>query len=234
MTETAWEPRSKGIIEVLPDEIDDFEQQVKRFRAGGVERDGLHGLPPAAGDLRAASAGRPDVPGEGALRRADRRPAGRPGRGGREVRAPAQGPRDHQGELPVPPHQAGGDGGGDARPGRRGAGIQGGVRNTVRNVTGCPQAGVCADEALRRDALRGSLLPLLRSAPVHPGAAAQVQDGLLRLRAGLRHHLHPRHGVHSPRRGGQARVQDGHRGRGPPSWPGSRRRCTSSCRWRST
>jgi len=34
MTQTDWKPRSEGIIEVRPEEIDDFELQVKRFQAG--------------------------------------------------------------------------------------------------------------------------------------------------------------------------------------------------------
>ena len=34
MTQTEWKPRSKGIIEILPEEISDFETQVARFRAG--------------------------------------------------------------------------------------------------------------------------------------------------------------------------------------------------------
>ncbi len=34
MTQTEWKPRSQSIIEILPEEIDDFERQVARFRAG--------------------------------------------------------------------------------------------------------------------------------------------------------------------------------------------------------
>ena len=34
MTQTDWKPRVPGIIEVLPEEIDDFESQMKRFQAG--------------------------------------------------------------------------------------------------------------------------------------------------------------------------------------------------------
>ena len=34
MTQTKWTPRTQGIIEILPEEIDDFELQVKRFEAG--------------------------------------------------------------------------------------------------------------------------------------------------------------------------------------------------------
>lgn len=34
MTKTEWKPRSEGIIEVRPEEHDDFELQVKRFQAG--------------------------------------------------------------------------------------------------------------------------------------------------------------------------------------------------------
>ena len=34
MTQTAWKPRAAGIIDVMPEEIDDFELQVNRFQAG--------------------------------------------------------------------------------------------------------------------------------------------------------------------------------------------------------
>ena len=34
MTQTRWRPRTQSIIEVVPEEIDDFELQVKRFKAG--------------------------------------------------------------------------------------------------------------------------------------------------------------------------------------------------------
>ena len=34
MTQTEWKPRTKGIIEILPEEITDFEEQVRRFQAG--------------------------------------------------------------------------------------------------------------------------------------------------------------------------------------------------------
>ena len=34
MTQTEWKPRAQGIIDILPEEIDDFETQVARFQAG--------------------------------------------------------------------------------------------------------------------------------------------------------------------------------------------------------
>ena len=34
MTQTDWKPRTQGILEILPEEISDFETQVARFRAG--------------------------------------------------------------------------------------------------------------------------------------------------------------------------------------------------------
>ena len=34
MTQTEWKPRTQGILEILPEEIADFEKQVARFRAG--------------------------------------------------------------------------------------------------------------------------------------------------------------------------------------------------------
>ena len=37
MTQTDWKPRTQGIIEVLPEEIADFEEQVKKFQSGEWE-----------------------------------------------------------------------------------------------------------------------------------------------------------------------------------------------------
>ena len=34
MTQTDWQPRQQRVVEVIPEEIDDFETQVKRFHAG--------------------------------------------------------------------------------------------------------------------------------------------------------------------------------------------------------
>ncbi len=34
MTQTEWQPRTQGVLEVLPEEISDFEKQVARFRNG--------------------------------------------------------------------------------------------------------------------------------------------------------------------------------------------------------
>ena len=34
MPKSDWKQRSEGVIEVRPEEIDDFELQVKRFREG--------------------------------------------------------------------------------------------------------------------------------------------------------------------------------------------------------
>ena len=34
MTQTEWKPRVQGIIDVMPEEIDEFETEMERFRAG--------------------------------------------------------------------------------------------------------------------------------------------------------------------------------------------------------
>ena len=34
MTQAEWKPKTQGIIEVLPEEINDFEKEVRRFQAG--------------------------------------------------------------------------------------------------------------------------------------------------------------------------------------------------------
>ena len=51
--------------------------------------------------------------------------------------------------------------------------------NTVRNVTGCAIAGVCANETFRRHSVRRGILPILRQAPLHTVDAAQDQVRLL-------------------------------------------------------
>ena len=37
MTQTEWKPRTKGIIDIVPEEIEDFELQVKRFQSGDFD-----------------------------------------------------------------------------------------------------------------------------------------------------------------------------------------------------
>ena len=54
--------------------------------------------------------------------------------------------------------------------------------NSVRNVTACELAEVCAERALRRDALRRGHRPPLPAASALEHLAAQVQDRLQRLR----------------------------------------------------
>ena len=37
MVQTEWKPRAEGVIEIMPEEIDDFELQVKRFQSGDFD-----------------------------------------------------------------------------------------------------------------------------------------------------------------------------------------------------
>ena len=146
MTETAWKPRSSGIIEVLPDEIDDFEQQVKRFRAGEWSendfmafrlRQGVYGQRQAEAQMfrikvpfGGLTADQLDALGVVAERFAPLH------KGHVTTRENFQ---FHHIELE------------DTAEAMRvigdvGLGSREACGNTVRNVTGCPQAGVCADE----------------------------------------------------------------------------------------
>ncbi len=50
--------------------------------------------------------------------------------------------------------------------------------NSVRNITACPYAGVAADEAVRRHAVRRGADALPAASSAQLGAAAQVQDRL--------------------------------------------------------
>ena len=54
--------------------------------------------------------------------------------------------------------------------------------NSVRNITGCPYAGVAADERVRRHAVRRGADALPAAASAQLDAAAQVQDRVRRLR----------------------------------------------------
>ena len=61
-----------------------------------------------------------------------------------------------------------------------------GCGNTVRNVTGDPWAGVCADELFDLTPVRRRLRALLRAPPDDAAHAAQGQDGVRRLARGPR------------------------------------------------
>ena len=146
MTQTKWEPSTPGVIEVLPGEIDDFEAQVKRFQAGEWNtndfmafrlRQGVYGqrqsdvqmirIKAPFGGLTAEQL---DALGEFA-----------------EVYAPLNKGHVTTRENFQFHHIPLGDTPAIMRLlGDVGLSTREACGNTVRNVTGCPMAGVCADE----------------------------------------------------------------------------------------
>ena len=189
--------RAKGVIEIRPEEIEDFDLQVKRFQAGEWDetefqafrlKQGIYGQrQPDAQMVRVKvpfgglTAEQMDALGEVSARFAPLN------KGHVTTRENVQ---IHHVKLEDTPELM-------RLLGTAGLTTREACGNTVRNVTGCPMAGVCADEPFDVTPVRCCLRPLLRQAPVHAGVAEEVQDGLLGLRAGLRHHGHPRHGIHS-------------------------------------
>ena len=146
MTQTEWKPRARGIIDVLPEEIDDFELQVKRFQAGEFDptefqayrlKQGIYGQ--RQPDVHMV---RVKVPFGGL--RADQLDA--LGVFAEEYAPLKKGhvtTRENFQFHHVPIE--------DAAPvirllGEVGLTTREACGNTVRNVTGCPMAGVCEDE----------------------------------------------------------------------------------------
>ena len=146
MTQTEWKPRTEGVIEILPEEIQDFDLQVKRFQAGEFDptefqayrlKQGIYGQRQADvhmvrvkvpfGGLTAAQ-----LDGLGVVA-SDYAPLNK---GHVTTRENIQ---YHHVKLD------------DATNVMRVLGDVGlttreACGNTVRNVTGCPMSGVCADE----------------------------------------------------------------------------------------
>ena len=153
----------------------------------------VHQVPPEAGRLRPAPAGRADDPREAAVRRdhagADGEVRGR----GREVRAAEQGPHHDAPEHPDAPHPAARRREGDPRARRGGAVEPRGLRQHDAQRDRRPVGGRRQGRAVRPDALRGSVRALLRAPPDHAGDAAQGQDRLRRLVRRPRDLRHPRH-----------------------------------------
>jgi len=146
MTQTEWKPRTQRVIEILPEEIDDFELQVKRFRAGEFDetefqayrlKQGIYGQrQPDAQMVRVKvpfgglTADQLDALGEGADRFAPLR------KGHVTTRENFQ---FHHVKLDDTPAFM-------RLIGDVGLSTREACGNTVRNVTGCPLAGVCGDE----------------------------------------------------------------------------------------
>ena len=181
------------VIPIIEREFDDFDTESAKFLRRRDARGGVHRVPPEAGGLRPAPGGRPDDPGQAALRRGDARAAGGLRRRHRALRPAAQGPHHHPAELPVPPC-----------PARRRRQVHpDDLRRRALQPRGVRQHGAQRDRrpvgrrlggrAVRPDALRGRLRPLLRPPSRDPAHAPQGEDGLHRHRRGPGDHRHPRH-----------------------------------------
>ncbi len=146
MTENGWKPRNQSVIEILPEEIDDFEQQVKLFQSGQWDetefqafrlRQGIYGqrqpdsqMVRVKAPFGGLSAAQMDALGVVSSKYAPLN------KGHVTTRENVQ---FHHVKLADTPDfmRVIGD---------EGLSTREACGNTVRNVTGCPLAGVCADE----------------------------------------------------------------------------------------
>ena len=135
-----------AVFRIDYDEIDEFEARAKKFRIGDEDRLDLPALPPVARHLRPASGRQPDDAHQAALRRRDRGPDGRPGRGCEKYSGL------HRGHITTREnfqfHFVNLD---DAAKVMRILGAAGlttreACAHTVRNITACPDAGISPDE----------------------------------------------------------------------------------------
>ena len=146
MAQSDWKPRNQSIIEILPEEIVDFENQVKKFQAGEFDetefqafrlKQGIYGQrQPESQMVRVKvpfgglTADQMDALGEAASKYAPLN------KGHVTTRENVQ---YHHIKLE--------DSADFMRiVGNEGLSTREACGNTVRNVTGCPLAGVCSDE----------------------------------------------------------------------------------------
>ena len=146
MTQTQWKPRAQGIIEVFPEEIDDFELQVKRFQSGEWDptefqafrlKQGVYGQRQADAQMfrikvpfGGLTADQLDALGVGAEKYTPLK------KGHVTTRENFQLHHIKLEDIPAFMRVIG----------EVGLSTREACGNTVRNVTGCPLAGVCADE----------------------------------------------------------------------------------------
>tara|TARA_B100001123_G_scaffold75696_1_gene85422 strand:- start:2654 stop:4417 length:1764 start_codon:yes stop_codon:yes gene_type:complete len=146
MPDSAWKPKSQRVLEIIPEEIEDFETQVKRFRAGEWDetafqafrlKQGVYGQrQPDTQMLRikapfgGLTADQLDALGEGARRFAPLK------KGHVTTRENFQFHHINIDDTPEFMRVIG----------NVGLSTREACGNTVRNVTGCQMAGVCADE----------------------------------------------------------------------------------------
>jgi len=147
MTQTTWKPRVQRVIEVIPEEIEDFEAQVKRFQAGKWDetefqafrlRQGVYGqrqpethMVRVKAPFGGLTAGQLDALGVVAGKYAPLN------RGHITTRENIQ---FHHIKLEDTPDFL-------RIIGDEGLSTREACGNTVRNVTGCAMAGVCSDES---------------------------------------------------------------------------------------
>jgi sulfite reductase beta subunit-like hemoprotein len=147
MTQTTWKPRTQGIIEVLPEEIEDFEREVERFQAGEWDpndfmafrlRQGVYGQRQADTQMMRVkapfgrlTADQLDAFGVVAEQYAPL------GKGHVTTRENIQFHHMQLADAAKVMRILGDDG----------LSTREACGNTVRNVTGCAMAGVCSDEA---------------------------------------------------------------------------------------
>ena len=216
------------VIPILEREFDDFDTESTRFLKGELEEDDVHQVPPQAGRLRPAPAGRADGPGEAADGRRHARPARRLRRRHRALRAAAQGSHHDAPEHPDAPRAARRRGQADPRARRRRPVEPRGLRQHDAQRHRRPARGHARGRAVRHHPVRRRLRPLLRASPDHAGDAAQGQDGIHGHRRGQRDHPDPRHGVRARSCATASAASRSASAAAPRSCRASRRRCTSS------
>ena len=213
MTQTEWKPRTQGILEILPEEISDFETQVARFRAGEWSendfmafrlRQGVYGQRQMDAQMfrikcpfGGLNADQMDALGVLADEYAPLK------KGHVTTRENFQFHHIRLEDGPAIMRLIGDVGLEHSRS----------MRQHRAQCYGLRHRGRLRQRAVRRHALRGSLCALLRAPSVQPGPAAQGQERVLRLRQRLRHHAHPRCRLPSAHSGWQKGLQDGGRRR---------------------
>ena len=200
------------------EDIDAFVDMLERFENGRHHARRVARVPPDQRHLRPAPGGRLDDPREASVRPRQRQAAGGVRRGRREWAGSGVGHVTTRQNIQLHFVKEA-----DAEKALRllaevGLTTREACGNSVRNITGCPFAGVARARAVRRDALRrrGHAPPPARSVLV--GAAAQVQDRVRRL---LRLRRHP---------GADQRPRLSDHASTPPGTPGSRSTWAAACR----
>ena len=213
MTQTEWKPRTQGILEILPEEISDFETQVARFRAGEWSendfmafrlRQGVYGQRQMDAQMfrikcpfGGLNADQMDALGVLADEYAPLK------KGHVTTRENFQ---FHHIKLE--------DGPAIMRLiGDVGLSTREACGNTVRNVTGCAIAGVCANEPFDVTPYAAAYARYFVRHPFSQALPRKVKSAFSGCDKRLRHHAHPRCRLPSAHPGWQEGLQDGRRRR---------------------